>query len=120
MFKKVLTLLSLFFVNIDSHYLRANTNQNNNQINYYHNNYNLDNSSYINDDIRNEFAIAQPNGFLIESLNCENFKVGPGTTCGWIENYCEEQLGTSKFTFRGAVCNTEEPKVGKLYTCCEN
>ena len=109
MLKKLFSLLSVLYINLsDSHYLRAS------------NNYLIDNSSYVNDDIKNINAVSLPNGYLIEEFNCKNFKVGPGTTCGWIENYCEEQLGTSEYYFKGKVCNTEEPVAGRVYTCCEN
>ena len=55
---------------------------------------------------------------------CVNFKVGAGTGCDWMCNYCANQLGTNNYYFTTGVCSYESggcvgnPQTGVTYTCC--
>jgi len=58
------------------------------------------------------------------SNNCVSFIVGTGTGCGWMCEYCANQLGTNNYYFTDGVCTYESggcvgsPVEGHTYTCC--
>jgi hypothetical protein len=56
--------------------------------------------------------------------SCISFIVGSGTGCGWMCQYCANQLGTNNYYFTDGVCTYESggcvgnPVEGNSYTCC--
>ena len=55
---------------------------------------------------------------------CVTFRVGPGTGCAWMCNYCSNALGTNNYYFTDGVCHYEtggcvgNPQADTDYTCC--
>jgi len=55
---------------------------------------------------------------------CITFKIGPGTGCDWMCNYCAEQLKTNNYYFIDGICKYKlagckgNPLAGVDYTCC--
>ena len=63
---------------------------------------------------------------LVPVNNCVSFSIGSGTGCGWMCNYCAQQLGTNNYYFQDGVCTYDpnqggcvgNPQTGVTYTCC--
>ena len=74
-------------------------------------------------ELKEEFCAVQK---TLKSQTCIHFSVGPGTGCGYICQYCADQLGTSNYYFPDGVCTWQtggcqgNPLVGVTYTCCAN
>ena len=55
---------------------------------------------------------------------CITFKIGQGTGCDWMCNYCAEKLGTNNYYFIDGICKYKlagcqgNPFTGINYTCC--
>ena len=66
----------------------------------------------------------ETNKTAVTPNSCVSFNVGSGTGCGWMCQYCANQLGTNNYYFTDGVCTYESdgcvgsPVEGKSYTCC--